>query len=61
MLKAAIKRSGDDKIRHRVVSTEVISKWKKMLEELKDEIEAVMKEEKEEKAVCYFICVVALG
>ncbi|GJJ09682.1 hypothetical protein Clacol_003906 [Clathrus columnatus] len=51
MLKAAIKRGGDDKIRHRVVPAEVISKWAGKLKELKDEIEAVMKEEKEEKEI----------
>lgn len=51
MLKAAIKRgSGEDKVRHRVVSADGVAKWKETLDELKDEVEAVLKEEKEEKA-----------
>lgn len=52
MLKAAIKRSaGADKVRHRVVAADALAKWKETLDGLKDEVEAVLKEEKEEKAV----------
>ena len=51
MLKAAIKRgSGEDKVRHRVISADAVAKWKETLDGLKDEVEAVLKEEKEEKA-----------
>ena len=52
MLKAAIKHSTDaDKVRHRTISSEQVAFWAEKLEEVKDEITAVMKEEKEEKAV----------
>ncbi|KIJ25753.1 hypothetical protein M422DRAFT_273273 [Sphaerobolus stellatus SS14] len=52
MLKAAIKRSGgEDKVRHRVIPAEAIAKWKATLDGLKDEVQAVLKEEKEEKAL----------
>ncbi|KAK7694635.1 nucleolar DEAD-box protein required for synthesis of 60S ribosomal subunit [Cerrena zonata] len=50
MLKAAIKHaSAEDKVRHRQVPTEAVSKWSQKLEALKDEISEVMREEKEEK------------
>ncbi|ESK88904.1 atp-dependent rna helicase [Moniliophthora roreri MCA 2997] len=50
MLKAAIKHgAGEDKVRHRIVLPEAVSKWAEKLEELKDEIGEVLKEEKEEK------------
>jgi ElaB/YqjD/DUF883 family membrane-anchored ribosome-binding protein len=52
MLKAAIKRgSGNDKVRHRVIPADALAQWKAKLDELKDEVEAVLKEEKEEKVV----------
>ena len=52
MLKAAIKRSsGEDKVRHRVIAAEALARWKETLDGLKGEVEAVLKEEKEEKAV----------
>lgn len=52
MLKAAIKHaSAEDKVRHRQVPTEAVSKWSQKLETLKDEISEVMREEKEEKQV----------
>lgn len=52
MLKAAIKRAGgEDKVRHRVISADAVAKWAETLDGLKDEVEAVLKEEKEEKAV----------
>ena len=52
VLKAAIKHgAGDDRIRHRIVPSEVISQWVERVEELKDEISAVLHDEKEEKEV----------
>jgi hypothetical protein len=52
MLKAAIKHSTDaDKVRHRTLPSEQVALWAAKLDEIKDEITAVMKEEKEEKAV----------
>ncbi|KAI0348024.1 DEAD-domain-containing protein [Trametopsis cervina] len=52
MLRAAIKyASGDDQVRHRQVPTEAVSKWSQRLEEMKDEISAVLQEEKEEKHI----------
>jgi ATP-dependent RNA helicase DDX27 len=52
VLKAAIKRSaGEDQVRHRTLSPEIVAKWAKRLESLKDEIAAVLGEEKEEKEV----------
>ena len=52
MLKAVIKHSASaDQIRHRVVPPEFVSKWVARLDELKDEVSAVLKEEKEEKQV----------
>jgi len=54
MLKAAIKRSGgEDKVRHRVITVEAIAQWKETLDDLKDEVQAVLKEEKEEKVVSF--------
>ncbi|VDB99617.1 unnamed protein product [Peniophora sp. CBMAI 1063] len=50
MLKAAIKHaSGEDQVRHRTIPTDVVTKWAKKLDSLKNEIAAVMREEKEEK------------
>jgi predicted RNA-binding protein with EMAP domain len=55
MLKAAIKHGSDaDQIRHRIVPPEAVSKWAEKLEELKDEISEILKEEKEEKQVYYY-------
>lgn len=52
MLKAAIKRgAGEDKVRHRVIPAEAVAKWKERLDGITDEVEEVLKEEKEEKAV----------
>ncbi|QRV91378.1 DEAD/DEAH box helicase [Ceratobasidium sp. AG-Ba] len=51
MLKAAIKRSEADKIRHRVVPADVVSKMVEKLDSLKSEVEEVLKEEKEEKMI----------
>ncbi|KAF5390357.1 hypothetical protein D9757_002906 [Collybiopsis confluens] len=50
MLKAAIKHGSDkDKIRHRIVPQDAVSKWTGKLEGLKEEISEVLREEKEEK------------
>jgi ATP-dependent RNA helicase DDX27 len=52
VLKAAIKRAaGEDQVRHRTIAPEIVAKWSKKLESLKDEIAGVMQEEKEEKQV----------
>jgi ATP-dependent RNA helicase DDX27 len=52
VLKAAIKRSaGEDQVRHRTIPSEIVAKWSKKLEYLKDEIAEVLREEKEEKQV----------
>jgi ATP-dependent RNA helicase DDX27 len=51
MLKAAIKQSTNDQIRHRVIPTEAISQTAEELENLRSEVSEVLKEEKEEKAV----------
>ncbi|KAI0286966.1 P-loop containing nucleoside triphosphate hydrolase protein [Russula aff. rugulosa BPL654] len=50
VLKAAIKRAaGEDQVRHRTIPSEIVARWSKKLEYLKDEIAEVMREEKEEK------------
>ncbi|KAH8835254.1 DEAD-domain-containing protein [Flagelloscypha sp. PMI_526] len=50
MLKAAIKHAAaEDQVRHRIVPTEAVSKWVLRLNDMKDEVAEVMKEEKEEK------------
>ncbi|PSS37722.1 hypothetical protein PHLCEN_2v415 [Hermanssonia centrifuga] len=50
ILKAAIKHaSGEDQVRHRQVPAEAVLKWSQKLDELKDEISAVLQEEREEK------------
>lgn len=55
MLKAAIKHgAGGDKVRHRVVPSEAVSKWSDKLNEMKEEIAEIMQEEKEEKHVSLF-------
>ncbi|KAG6885275.1 nucleolar DEAD-box protein required for synthesis of 60S ribosomal subunit, partial [Termitomyces sp. T159_Od127] len=52
MLKAAIKHAaGQDQIRHRIIPAEVVSKWVQSLEELKHDIAAVLRDEKEEKEI----------
>lgn len=52
ILKAAIKRAaGEDQVRHRTIPSEIVAKWSKRLESLKDEIAGVLREEKEEKQV----------
>jgi ATP-dependent RNA helicase DDX27 len=56
MLKAAVKASPADQVRHRVIPPEAIVKMAGTLDELKGEIQEVLKEEKEEKAVRPFVC-----
>ena len=51
MLKAAIKQSTNDQIRHRGIPPEAISQTAEQLENLRSEVSEVLKEEKEEKAV----------
>jgi len=51
MLKAAIKQSTNDQIRHRVIPPEAISQTAEQLENLRSEVSEVLKEEKEEKAL----------
>lgn len=52
ILKAAIKHASDaDKVRHRTVPPEQVVHWSTKLDEIKDEITEVLKEEKEEKVI----------
>jgi ATP-dependent RNA helicase DDX27 len=52
MLKAAIKHgASQDHVRHRIIPQEAISKWAKKLEDMKEEVAEVLREEKEEKHV----------
>ena len=52
MLKAAIKHAAhEDQVRHRVIPPEVVSKWVKKLEDMKEDVATVLREEKEEKEV----------
>jgi hypothetical protein len=64
MLKAAIKHgSGEDKVRHRVVPPEAVSKWAEKLNLMKDEISEILREEKEEKQVScrdLVLCIMAI-
>lgn len=49
MLKAVMKRSEKDQIRHRIIPPEAVQAMAKKLDELKEEISAVLAEEREEK------------
>jgi ATP-dependent RNA helicase DDX27 len=51
LLKAAIKQSEADQIRHRIIPTEAVADMAAKMEEMKDDIQAILKEEKEEKMV----------
>jgi len=51
MLKAAVKSSPQDNVRHRVVPPEAVAKMAEDLANLKQEVQEVLREEKEEKAV----------
>ena len=52
MLKAAIKQSSADQIRHRIIPSEAITAMAEHLAGLTDEIQEILHEEKEEKLVC---------
>ena len=55
MLKAAIKHSSDEgQVRHRQVPGEVVAKWSKRLDDLKNEVAEILQEEREEKQVGLF-------
>nr|GAT44205.1 DEAD-domain-containing protein [Mycena chlorophos] len=50
LLKAALKHGAEtDQVRHRIVPPEAVAKWTERLEQLKDEISEILREEKEEK------------
>lgn len=52
LLKAAIKHSGgEDKIRHRVVPPEIVEKWAETLNNLEEDVKAILQEEQEAKQV----------
>lgn len=52
ILKAAIKHAnGEDQIRHRVIGPDIVQKWIKKLEEMKNDVREILQEEKEEKEV----------
>ena len=53
MLKAVVKHSdGEDNIRHRIIPTDVVTRWVKKVETLKSETASILQEEREEKQVC---------
>ncbi|OWZ78364.1 ATP-dependent RNA helicase DRS1 [Cryptococcus neoformans Bt85] len=49
MLKAAIKQAEADQVRHRIIPSEAVTAVKEKLEGFKDDIQEILKEEKEEK------------
>lgn len=51
MLKLAIKKSSAEQIKHRIIPAAVASKMLATLDQLKPEVDAVLREEKEEKAL----------
>ncbi|SNX85086.1 related to DRS1 - RNA helicase of the DEAD box family [Melanopsichium pennsylvanicum] len=51
MLKLAIKKSSAEQIKHRIIPTTVANKMMEMLQELKPEVDAVLREEKEEQSL----------
>ena len=52
MLKAAIQHASDvDKVRHPTLPPQQVTRWATKLEELNDEVAAILKGEKEEKAI----------
>lgn len=52
MLKTVIKHSVGDNIRHRIIPTDVLTRWVKKMVNLKPEVASILQEEKEEKQVC---------
>ena len=61
MLKAAIKQSSADQIRHRIIPSEAITAMAENLSGLTDEIQEILHEEKEEKLVCPLIIQIVNG
>lgn len=53
MLKAAIKQSESDQIRHRIIPSEAVTAMGEKLKEIRDEIQEILEEEKEEKLVSH--------
>ena len=52
MLKAAIKHASDvDKVQHRTLPSEQVARWATKLEELNNEVAAILEDEKEEMAI----------
>jgi ATP-dependent RNA helicase DDX27 len=51
MLKAAIKQSAADQIRHRIIPADAVTAMSSRLDELKDEIQEILTEEREEKMI----------
>jgi hypothetical protein len=51
MLKAAIKQSDAAEVRHRIIPAEAVSAMGEKLAEMTDEVQEVLKEEREEKMV----------
>lgn len=51
MLKAVIKQSEADEVRHRVIPTEAVTAIAEKMENMKEDIEEVLLEEREEKLV----------
>jgi ATP-dependent RNA helicase DDX27 len=51
MLKAAIKQSEADQIRHRIIPADAVAAMAQKIDDIKDDIQDVLAEEKEEKAV----------
>lgn len=51
MLKAVIKQSREDQIRHRIIPGDAVAAQAERLDELRDDLAEVLKEEKEEKAI----------
>ncbi|BEJ17488.1 hypothetical protein CspHIS471_0608890 [Cutaneotrichosporon sp. HIS471] len=51
MLKAVIKQSREDQIRHRIIPGDAIAEQAARLDELRDDVTEVLKEEKEEKVM----------
>ncbi|OWZ71881.1 ATP-dependent RNA helicase DRS1 [Cryptococcus neoformans] len=49
MLKAAIKQAEADQVRHRIIPSEAVTAVKEKIEGFKDDIQEILKEEKEEK------------
>ncbi|KAN0065130.1 nucleolar DEAD-box protein required for synthesis of 60S ribosomal subunit [Thecaphora frezii] len=51
MLKMALKKSSEEQVKHRIIPAEVVRQMVETLDQLKPEVDAVIKEEGEEKAL----------